>query len=490
MSSPTGSRARVLIVGGGISGLSAAHRLQELAASRGGSPQVLLVEGDSRLGGQIRTERADGCVFEGGPDSFVSQKPAALALCRRLGLERDLVRPRAGFSRTQVVHRRRLCKLPEGFVMLTPTRLLPLVGSPLFSWRGGLRAACERWVPRRRSSGDESLRSFVTRRFGTEFFERVAEPIIAGLFVADADTQSLEMTMPQLLELERLHGSVSAGLSRARRRVGAVRDGGLLSLGGGLQTLVDRLASELPGPSVITGAAVEHVERDTATATWWVRLAGRDTVQADCILLACPAYAQAEMLRGLDPELAAELSRLEYASCATINLLYRGTDVLGRLENSGFFVPRSERLPILACSYVSAKFDHRAPRDRVLLRAYLGGATQAALMDRSDSELVGLAHESLRELLGIRGRPLLSKTSRFPRSMPQHPVGFKKRASRILDLASRHPGLVLCGGALGVVGLPDCIRAGEQAAERALECLEPKGRLRGPAEKSGLELAI
>jgi len=471
---PRGGSRPVVVIGGGITGLAAAHRLVE-SFGPGFHPPVLVLESSDRAGGQIRTERHGAFLFEGGPDALVAQKPAGVALCERIGLGpelRDLGVRNAG---TQIYRGGRLHRIPDGFLMMAPMRLMPVLRSSLFSWPGKVRMACEPWVARRSEAiDDESLASFVTRRFGREVLERVAEPVMAGLFTADADRLSLRMTMPRFLDLEARDGSVTRGLravasSPARTRPfghGTGR-GGFVALAGGLSAIVDRLIARLPAGSVRMGARAVRVAAAEAESGWTVGLATGETVRASAVLFAVPAEAAAAALSACDEPLAAELRRLRYASCATVNIAYRASDVRARLEGLGFFVPRAEGLPILACSYVTEKFEGRAPAGTAVFRAFLGGATRQGALDQDDAGLIRDTHETLRRILAIEGEPVLAQAYRAPHAMPQFDVGAKTAIASIQERAAAHPGLFLAGSVAGAFGVPDCIRSGEDAADRA-----------------------
>jgi oxygen-dependent protoporphyrinogen oxidase len=451
-------RVSVAVIGGGITGLAAAHRLFELGG-RGGAPlSVLVLEADERVGGQIRTERHGEYLFEGGPDALVAQKPAGLALCERIGLGPELRELGGRTGGTQILHGGRLHRVPDGFLMMAPTRLAPVLRSSLFSWRGKLRMAYEPFVARpREASDDESLASFVSRRFGREVLDRIAEPVVAGLFTADADRLSLRLTMPRFLELESRHGSVTRGLRLAARASASgppfghgTGRGGFVAVEGGLSRIVDALIARLPDGCVRTGARVLAVSASRDGDGWSVRLADGS-----------------EALAAHDHRLADPLFGLRYASCATVNIVYRREDVASRLTGFGFFVPRTESLPILACSYVSEKFEGRAPADAAVFRAFLGGATRPDALDGSDEGLIRETHETLRAALKLRAGPLLARVHRSPRAMPQFDVGAGAAIAAIRARADAHPGLFLAGSVAGAFGLPDCIRSGEDAAERA-----------------------
>jgi len=469
----TERHASVVVVGGGITGLAAAHRLVESIGASGGAP-VVVFEAAERAGGQIRTERHGEFLFEGGPDALVAQKPAGVALCERIGLAGELRELGVRNAGTQIYRDGRLHRVPDGFLMMAPTRVGPVLRSTLFSWAGKLRMACEPWVARRSAAlDDESLASFVTRRFGREVFERVAEPVMAGLFTADADRLSLRMTMPRFLDLEAREGSVTRGLRAAASSAPRARPfghgtgrGGFVALAGGLATIVERLLTRLPAGTLQTGAAVASVAAAHGDG-WTVALANGERVRAGAVLFAVPADAAAAALAAHDESLAGSLRRLRYASCATVNIAYRAADVRARLDGLGFFVPRTEGLPILACSYVTEKFDGRAPAGTAVFRAFLGGATRPAALEKDDAGLIRDTHETLRRILAIDGEPVLAKAYRAPRAMPQFDVGAHASIASIQERAATHPGLFLAGSVAGAFGLPDCIRSGEEAGDRA-----------------------
>ena len=483
-----GPRVSVVVVGGGITGLAAAYRLAGCDGPKREARSVVVLEAAETPGGQIRTERVGEYLFEGGPDALVAQKPAGLALCERLGLGPELRDLTGGHAGTQIVHGGRLHRVPDGFLMMAPTRLGPVFRSPLFSWRGKLRMALEPFVPRRSAErDDESLASFVRRRFGREVLDRVAEPVIAGLFTADADRLSLRLTMPRFLDLERTEGSVTRGMRRAARAPAGRRPfghgtgrGGFVAVAGGVSRIVDALIARLPPGCVRTGARVNGVDVSDGDVGWTVTLSNGERLRAAAVLFACPAEEAAGALRARDRRLADELGRLRYASCATVNIAYRREDIGARLEGFGFFVPRTENLPILACSYVTEKFEGRAPVGSAVFRAFLGGATSPESLDGDDDDLIRKTHDTLGQLLAIRGEPILARAYRARGAMPQFDVGSSAVFAGIEERARAHPGLFLAGSVTGAFGLPDCIRSGEETADRVAAFLatdqrEPEG---------------
>ena len=460
----------VVVVGGGIAGLAAAHRLVELSRERNQPCNLTLLEAARRLGGAIATERIDGFVIEAGPDSFISEKPWALQLCARIGFTPRLVKTRDEHRRTYVVHGGALHPLPDGFLLLAPTRLWPLVQSRLFTWPGKLRMALDLVLPRGPQRNDESLGAFVTRRLGRQALERVAQPLVGGIYTADPDTLSLAATMPRFLDMERQWRSlIWAMWSQQRRAPRAARDTSgarwslFVSVDDGMQSLIEALAQRLPPNAVRLGSAVAGLSREANA--WRIVTTAGDSVAADAVVLATPAHQSARFLGESDPQLAGELRGIPYASSATVSLAYRIDQIRRPLDGFGFVVPLVEARSIVACTYSSMKYPGRAPDGGVLLRAFVGGAMQQQLFDQDDAAMAESVRRELRELLGITSEPLLTRIHRHPQAMPQYRVGHLERMARIDAALSRHPGLALAGNAYRGVGIPDCVHSGELAAE-------------------------
>ena len=461
---------RLVVVGGGITGLAAAHPALELARERRIALELTLVEARERLGGPIATERAGGFLIEAGPDSFLSEKPWALALCRRLGLEDRLARTDDRYRKVFVWHAGRLHPLPDGWELLAPTRLAPFLSSRLFSWPGKLRMAFDLVLPRG-IADDESLGAFVRRRLGREALERVAQPLVAGIYTADPDDLSLTATMPRFAELEKQERSIILGLRRARRRaretgVSGARWSLFVTLKEGMEDLVAALATRLQPGTVLLKQRVAGVER--RGDRWRVATAEGADLDADRVIVATESHAAARMLRYVDPTLATLLAEIPYASSATVTLGYRRADVAHPLDGFGFVVPHAQKRALLACTFSSVKYAGRAPEGDVLLRAFVGGALNEAVLELDDAPLVMRARAELREALGITAAPALARVFRWPKAMPQYHVGHLARVETIERRAGALPGLDLAGGAYRGVGIADCVRSGEAAAERAL----------------------
>jgi oxygen-dependent protoporphyrinogen oxidase len=459
---------RIVVVGGGIAGLAAAHRLVELSREVARPLELTLVEAAGRLGGSIRTERAQGFLLEAGPDSFISEKPWALALAERIGLGPRLRRTDDRFRRTYVVRQGRLEALPDGFLLLAPTRVGPVLRSRVFSWRGKLRLALDLVLPRRRAPGDESLGSFVRRRLGREALERVAQPLVGGIYTADPDHLSLAATMPRFLALEQEHRSLILGLRRTARPTAAGASGArwslFVTLADGMEELVTALAARLPPGAVRLGAAVGAVAPEADG--WRVELTDGRRLAADGVVLAGPAPCMAGVVRKADGWLAGQLAAIPYASSATVALAYPRAAVRHPLDGFGFVVPRTEGRRAMACTFSSVKYPGRAPDGFVLLRVFVGGALQEDLLAGDDAALARLAEDDVAPLLGIVGPPVLSRVWRHPSTMPQYGVGHLDRVAAIETHLETMPGLALAGGAYRGVGIADCVHSGEAAAER------------------------
>ena len=464
---------RIIVICGGISGLSAAHRLIELSSEKELPLDVILLETGERLGGVISTKHVDGFLVEEGPDSFITTKPSILDLCRRIGLDSQLIPTSSVYRRTFVVHRGGLLPIPEGFLMLAPVQFLPFLTSPLFSWHGKFRILFDLVLPRAKGRTDESLASFVTRRLGREALERVAQPLISGVYTADPEKLSLRATMPRFLEMEEEFGSVIRAMMHERHKTESRQSGAryslFMSFKEGMQTLVDALAVRLPEGSVRFNYGVRRVE---ITQKGWNVITEKGLeLQADGVIITTPAYQVAFLVEGFDPSLTADLLYIQYASSAVINLAYRREDITHPLDGFGFVVPVVERRAIIACSFSSVKFPERAPEGCVLLRCFCGGALQPEVFENDDSSLVGLAHKEMSELLGAKTKPLFSSVSRYPRSMPQYRVGHLEHVAKINEKLMKHRGLALAGNAYNGIGIPDCVRSGESAAEAVIKAL-------------------
>jgi oxygen-dependent protoporphyrinogen oxidase len=476
-------RPRIVVIGGGISGLAATHRLIERGAhSENNRPEILLLEASSRMGGVIRTERRDGFLIEAGPDSFISEKPEAIELAKRINLTSRLIETNERHRRSFIVRGGRLHAVPEGFQLLAPSRFWPFATTSIFSLTGKARMALDLVLPRRTTmngNNEESLAQFVRRRLGREALERMAQPMVGGIYTADPENLSLRATMPRFLEMEREHRSLIRAMWKQRRKAGAPEAKGtsgaryslFLSFDEGMQTLVDGIIACLKGVSVRLNTRVESLTFDDAAKKWKIDTGTEETILADAVCLALPAYASAKLLSETDGQLSDELEAIPYASTATINLAYKRADIPHALDGFGFVVPLIERRSILACTFSNVKFAGRAPADYVLLRAFVGGALQPEMFALEEEAMIDLARRDLQQLLGIKTEPLFAHVLKWPRSMAQYHVGHIERVGRIRQRLSAHPSLKLAGNAFQGAGIPDCIRSGETAADEIFDLI-------------------
>lgn len=464
---------RVAIVGGGVTGLALAHALEKTLA--GVPSEVCLLEASPRLGGNVHTFIHNGFVADGGPDSWVATKPHATALAKELGLEDELIGTIPENRRVYIAWGGKLHALPEGLVLGIPTEILPMVGTDLFSWDAKLRMALDLVVPPRTfgPGDDESIAAFVGRRLGDDVADRLVGPLLSGIFAGDAGDLSIRATFPQLVDAEQKHGSLVRAMRvqlRERRSKSGERGGApsmFLSLKRGMSDFVTTLAHRLRDAVVVTDAPVTRVEalpEGDPRGRWALTVAHGDARFADVVVGTTPAYAFADPVRTLDPALADALSALTYVSTATVFLGFKKRDVAHPLDATGFIVPRSMGRPMLASTWVSSKWEHRAPSGHVLVRVFFGGAEGERLLDRDDAELAELARTELGAFVGLSGRPAFTKVFRFDKKSPQPLVGHLGRVSKVKERLAMHPGLHYCGNGFDGSGIPDCVKQAEAIA--------------------------
>lgn len=475
---------RTAIIGGGIAGTAAAYELEK-ARSAGAVVEYTLFEASERLGGVLASETVNGAVLERGPDSFLSEKPAAAELCRELGLANELIPSNDAARKTYVVVKNRLVPLPDGLMFLVPTKLVPTALTRLFSPMTKVRMALELLHPPRPGEQDESVAALVGRHYGAEVVDRLADPLLSGIFGGDATQLSARTVLPRLVEMESRYGSLTRGMLAAHKQMRAraaaagnespgkrtAQRAVFTTLRGGMQQLVDALEARLDPGLVRRSTAVSAVER--APDGGWRVLAGGRSEFYDTVIVASPAWAAARMLGAVDPALGEELAAIPYSSSITVNLVYDESR-LGQLPDGfGFLVPASEGRTILACTFAHRKFLGRTPPGKAVLRAFLGGMKNEALLKASDEALLALARQELATILGgsVIGpdvEPEYAQISCWRRAMAQYAVGHQERIQRVKARVGTLPGLRLAGNAYDGIGIPDCIRLGRQAARELL----------------------
>lgn len=467
--------SHIAIIGGGIAGLSTAYYLQKHAALQQKALRITLLEAGSRLGGKLVTEQVDGFTIEAGPDSFITQKPAALKLALELGLEEELLPTTEANKGVLVYQGGRLVALPEGVMLIVPTRLAPFALSPLFSPLGKLRMGMDLILPARGDDDDETLADFVRRRLGSEALDRLAEPLMAGIYNAEAENQSILATFPRFRAFEKEHGSLIRGMiaARAKARHTAAHGGAasaqpprtlFMSLRQGIAGLSRALAAAFAG-EVRLNAPVRGLAAGRSGG-YRVELAAGEMIEVEKVALATPAFVAAELVADLQPALAADLRCIRYASTGTVSVAYRLADIPQPRKGFGLVIPGSAGRRINAVTWTSSKWAGRAPEGKALLRVFFGGSRHPDVFALADDALLALVEEELRAIMGIQAPPLFSRVYRWPDASAQYDVGHLERVARLE--AGCPPGLHLTGSAYRGVGIPDCIQQGEETAKGML----------------------
>ncbi|MDR2762035.1 MAG: protoporphyrinogen oxidase [Planctomycetaceae bacterium] len=507
---------RVAIVGAGISGLSAAYRLNQIDSG----VSVEIFDRRNRIGGVLETLERDGYEMELSADNFISTIPWGLQLCKELGLSDRLVQTNSQYRRTYVVRRGRLHLLPDGFLMMAPTKFLPMATTPILSPIGKLRAGLELFLPARRDNVDESMSNFVKRRFGREVFERLVEPLVSGVYAADMDKLSVLATLPRFREMERDHGSLIWAMKKqlaANRSANLAEQSGaryslFVTLRGGLSLIVKAIESKLPTGSIKLGTEVESIKlrkdgkwivksksitkskSTTSKISNWSEnsksmescgsLENSDSVDSnsnsnsdsdsdidsgeiyDALILACSTYESSRLLSDVFPEISLRLSKIEHEGTAIVTYAFNSEQIKQRLFGMGFVVPKIENSVILAGSFSSLKYVHRAPAGKQLIRVFAGGARNPALAELSDEELSSMLLRELRPIIKIEGEPIFNVVSHWARTMPQYYVGHCELVREVERLSSERLSFAIAGNAFHGIGIPNCIKSGYDAAEK------------------------
>lgn len=467
---------RMAIVGGGITGLSAAWYAQQAARRDGVDLRLTVLEASARWGGKVLTETVEGddgpFVVEGGPDSFLTQKPWALELAGELGLDAGLIGTNERRRQTYVLVRGKLVPLPEGVMMIVPTKLRPFALSPLISPLGKLRMGLDLVIPPKRDDADESLGDFIRRRLGSEALDRIAEPLMSGIYNADADQQSLLATFPRFRAIEKQYGSLIRGMimgrrpaSRAGHATGAKARPPFMTFRGGTGSLIDALVTHIDA-ELRLNTPVRSVE-PLPDGGYHLTLDEGESLDVDALLLATPAYVTSRLIAPFVPDAANELAQIRYVSTGTISLAYHESDIRRRLNGFGLVIPRTEQRAINAVTLCSIKFDCRAPEGDVLLRAFFGGARSPQSMALDDVELLATVRAELKDLLQIDAEPLFHRIYRWHDSNAQYDVDHLRRVERIDAALPR--GLTVAGSAFRGVGLPDCVHDAQRAVAAVVD---------------------
>jgi len=465
---------KIVIIGGGIAGLAAAHRLQE-EISNGTELECVVLEAADQFGGKIATERVDGFVIERGPDSFISQKPAAIELCKKLGLGDRLVGTNQEQTKTYVYTGKKLVTMPDGLSLMIPTKFLPFAFTPLFSLSGKARMALDLIIPKKLGNDDESLASFVRRRMGEEALRKMAEPMLAGIYASDPETMSIHSTFPMFVQTEKKYRSLILGMLARKRQMIMQKPGKnhqpfslFMTLKNGLGEMVDTVIKKSPDVSFRTNAKVREVIKGEATV-WRVVLEDGETIDADGVIFATPAKLSAGFLHPFAPHVAELLKQIKYVSTATATLAYRKKGFSHPLNGFGFVVPRAEGRKILACTWTSSKFPHRTPEGYVMLRCFVGGALKEDLAEQDEEAIAAMVKKELADLMDIHQEPEICKVFHNKKANVQYRVGHAGLIGSVQKELNAFPGLFLTGSAYTGIGIPDCIQNGTRTAESAIK---------------------
>jgi oxygen-dependent protoporphyrinogen oxidase len=464
---------RIAIIGGGISGLSAAFEVEQRRQAAG-DVEYVLYESSSHLGGVLRTEYINGCVVEAGPDSFVTEKPWAADLCRTIGLGDQLIGSNDADRKTYILTRGRLVEMPDGLMFMVPTKILPTGISPLFSWKTKLRMAQELFHAPGAVNHDESVADFVERHYGREMVDRLADPLLSGVYGGNSASLSVRAVLQRFAEMERTHGSLGRAMLAARRKMssGPRKPAPSLftSLKNGMQSLAEAIVSRLNPASLLTNTAVQTARPEASG--WMVSTAGA-AEHFDALIVALPGGAAASVLSEASADLSTELAAIQYSSSITVVMGYDLEVRQSLPPGFGFLVPRSEGKRLLAATFVHNKFPHRAPEDRALLRCFFAGSNAEAVWDLKDQQIIDIVRHELRQILGaqipgLREEPLFARVYKWKSAMAQYGVGHLERLDKIERIVKQIPGLTLAGNAYRGIGVPDCVRSGREAAKQLL----------------------
>ena len=471
---------RIAIIGGGISGLSAAFTLEEKRQSGAQSDtkiEYVLFESAPRLGGVMVTDRADGCLIEAGPDSFLTEKPWAADLCRKIGLGDQLIGSNDADRKTYiVVHkngRDKLVVMPDGLMFMVPTKIMPTVLSPLFSWGTKMRMAAEWFHPPHKADADETVAQMVERHYGSEMVDLLADPLLSGVYGGEATELSVRAVLPRFADMESKHGSLGRAMLRsrkeARRKMGAAATAPakplFTSLKNGMQQMVDALVARLDPAALKTSSPVQSVIRQN---NGWTVSAGYQTDHFDAVIIATPTHAAAAVLQAADENLSRDLGEIRYSSSVTVTLGYDEKVRQSLPPGFGFLVPRSAGRRMLAATFVHNKFPHRAPENRAIVRCFLGGARDEQILLSTEDEILRIVRKELGEIIALEAEPLFARVYKWKSAMAQYSVGHLERLQRIEALRQKLPGLALAGNGYSGIGVPDCVRSGEVAAGKIL----------------------
>lgn len=470
---------RIVVIGGGVAGLGAAYKIRR-AADAGADVGFTLIEKDPRIGGKLLTERIGDFIVDGGSDAFIAQKPAVMRVAKLAGFDLDRIPSDESRKKTLILKRGRLYEMPDGVMQFAPTKFVPFATTGLFSWPGKIRAGMDLFIPPKKvpagALNDETLESLVVRRMGREILDRLAEPLVGGVHASDPALMSLAATFPNLLEMEQKYGCLIKGFLAQRKAAEESRrkyppDPAnprtfFNSFRDGMQELPDKMAEAAGAENVRTGVGVSRLER--AGEGWTVHLGDGRTLEGDAVVICTEGWAASDLLATIDADLSALIGTIPHSSSATVSMGFDTDDLGFSLDAFGVLCPQVERRALMAATYSSTKWPNRAPKGKALLRGFVGGPHNQAIMDLSDEQIVEIVRSEFRDILGLRVEPAFARVYRWINGMPQYTMGHLGRVDAIESGVSGVRTLGVGGGSYRGVGIPNCIESGEAAAAKVL----------------------
>ena len=428
------------------------------------------MESRPRLGGVIQTEQVEGCTLEAGPDSFLSAKPAAFDLIRELGMADQIIGSNDHLRVTFVRRHGRLVPLPDGLMMMVPTKILPLVATRLVGVGTKARMGLELLRAPKPKAGDESVAEFIEEHYGREAVDYLAEPLLSGIYGGNPSELSVKSVLPRFVDLANQYGSLTRGVLAERAKAARLHSNSqraplFRTLRGGLGSMIDAVEARIRGKTEVVQARAETIER--SGSGFRIRIAG-EWMEADRVVLACEAHSASALAGAMDGRIGELLGSVPYSSSMTVALGFDAGDFAKPPVGFGFLVPRKERRRLVACTWVGTKFSHRVPDGKIVARCFLGGRDDAAVLEESDEAVTATVTGELREIAGVTAPVRFSRISRWPRSMAQYPVGHADRVRELEERLGGIAGLYVAGNAYQGIGIPDCIRMGKTAAEKIL----------------------
>lgn len=477
---------KIAIIGGGITGLAAAYYLEKEIAGKE-DHDYKLYEAENRLGGKILTERKEGFIIEGGPDTFVSTKPETIELANELGIGDDLLNSSEENKGTYIYSKGNMHILPDGLYIMIPTKFTPFVTTKLFSWPGKLRMAMDVVIPKGKTKDDETLASFVKRRLGQEALDKLAEPLVAGIHASDPETMSLKSTFPNFLDMEKNHRSLILAMMASKKKMAQAmkksssssqaklsrqRRTFFVSFKKGMAELIEAITNKVNTDKIILNSYVKPISRkeNNGPKKYIIKTDGQEE-EFDAVIITTPSFQAAKLVKDISESISNNLNKIPWSTSATINLVFKKEDIPPSTKGFGFVIPTVEKRKIMAGTFCSHKFAGRSPEDGFLIRTFVGGAQNQELVQLSDDELVKIALDELEVLIGLKAKPLFSLVNRWPKGMPQYIIGHQENVKEIFDSLNEIPGFYLAGGSYDGVGISDCIRTGRDAVSKALEYL-------------------